>query len=112
MFYEIYSDLCKSKGVSLSKAAEQIGLSRTSVVKWKSGTTPSGATLTKIADYFGVSVDYLLGNEQKEKPAHFVQAKKRLRSVARLEESLITPEQDEEICSIIDVLLKKEKGNK
>lgn len=67
MFYEVYSNLCKDKGISLSKAAEQIGLSRTSVVKWKAGTTPSGATLNKIARYFGVSVDYLLGNEQKEK---------------------------------------------
>lgn len=69
MFYEVYSNLCKDKGISLSKAAEQIGLSRTSVVKWKAGTTPSGATLNKIAIYFGVSVDYLLDNQQKEKPA-------------------------------------------
>ena len=29
----------------------------------------SAATLSKIATYFGVSVDYLLGNEEKEKPA-------------------------------------------
>ncbi|MBE6723285.1 MAG: helix-turn-helix domain-containing protein [Ruminococcaceae bacterium] len=69
VFYEVYSNLCKDKGISLSKAAEQIGLSRTSVVKWKAGTTPSGATLNKIAIYFGVSVDYLLDNQQKEKPA-------------------------------------------
>ena len=55
VFYEVYSNLCKDKGISLSKAAEQIGLSRTSVVKWKAGTTPSGATLNKIAIYFGVS---------------------------------------------------------
>ena len=44
-----------------------MGLSRTSVVKWKAGSVPTGATLNKIAAYFGVSVDYLLGNEQKEK---------------------------------------------
>ncbi len=38
---------------------------------WKTrGTVPSGATLQKIAEYFGVSVDYLLGkSEQKEKPS-------------------------------------------
>lgn len=46
-----------------------MGLSRTSVVKWKAGSIPTGATLNKIAEYFGVSVDYLLGNEQKEKPS-------------------------------------------
>lgn len=68
MFVELYTKLCRAKGVSPSKAAEQMGLSRTSVVKWKAGSVPTGATLNKIADYFGVSVDYLLGNEQKEKP--------------------------------------------
>lgn len=46
-----------------------MGLSRTSVVKWKAGSVPTGATLNKIADYFSVSVDYLLGNSQKEKPS-------------------------------------------
>ena len=67
VFYDLYSELCKVKGVSLSRAAESMGLSRTSVVKWKAGSVPTGATLNKIAAYFGVSVDYLLGNEQKEK---------------------------------------------
>ena len=40
------------------------------MASWKSrGLTPKYETLSKIADYFGVSVDYLLGNtEQKEKP--------------------------------------------
>lgn len=69
MFYDIYVDLCKQKGISLSKAAETIGLSRTSVVKWKNGTVPSGATLNALAQFFDISVDYLLGNEQKENPS-------------------------------------------
>jgi transcriptional regulator with XRE-family HTH domain len=69
VFYDLYSKLCKVKGVSLSKAAESMGLSRTSVVKWKAGSVPTGVTLNKIATYFNVSVDYLLGNDQKEKPA-------------------------------------------
>lgn len=68
MFYDIYVNLCKSKKVSPSKAAEQVGLNRTSVVKWKGGTVPSGDTLNKFAQYFGVSIDYLLGNKQKETP--------------------------------------------
>jgi len=68
VFYDIYVNLCKSKKVSPSKAAEQVGLNRTSVVKWKGGTVPSGDTLNKFAQYFGVSIDYLLGNKQKETP--------------------------------------------
>lgn len=69
VFYDIYFNLCKSKNVLPSKAAEDNGLSRTSVVKWKNGVIPSGATLQKLALYFNVPLDFLLGKEeQKEKP--------------------------------------------
>ena len=68
MFYDLFCELCKKKGVSPTKATVEIGLSRTIGTKWKTtGATPQGETLSKIADYFGVSVDYLLGNEPKEK---------------------------------------------
>lgn len=47
-----------------------MGLSRSLAAKWKNtGANPSAEVLPKIAAYFGVTVDYLLGNEQKEKPA-------------------------------------------
>lgn len=62
MFYDRYVALCKENKVSPSKAAEDNGLSRTSVVKWKKGAVPSGATIQKLAGYFGVTSDYLIGN--------------------------------------------------
>ncbi|MBQ7283973.1 MAG: helix-turn-helix transcriptional regulator, partial [Oscillospiraceae bacterium] len=37
--------------------------------KWKNGSVPTGETLQKLADYFGVSVDYLLNEETKKSPA-------------------------------------------
>ena len=62
MFYDVFSDMCFKKGVSRHKAATDIGLSGSLVTKWKkTGATPSGATMAKIASYFGVSVDSLLG---------------------------------------------------
>lgn len=67
MFFDTFSTLCSQKGVSLNKACIEIGVSRTSVAKWKAGATPNGATLTKAADYFGVTTDYLLGGGEKEK---------------------------------------------
>lgn len=60
MFFDKFSSLCKEKGISCSKAVESIGLNRTVVIKWKNGSIPSGSTLTKLAAYFDVSVDYLL----------------------------------------------------
>lgn len=70
MFIDIFENLCLNKRVSMNKACIEIGISRTSTAKWKNGSTPNGQTLTKIADYFGVSVDYLMtGSEaQPQKP--------------------------------------------
>ena len=64
-FYSNYVSLCAKKNVSLSAAAEAIGLSRTSPNGWKKGKQPSDTTLAKLAAYFGISVDDLT----KEKPA-------------------------------------------
>ena len=69
MFFDIFYDLCKKKGVSCKKAAEDIGLSNSITTKWKkTGATPGGDTLNRIANYFDVSTDYLLGKENKKTP--------------------------------------------
>ena len=70
MFYNNYVNLCNIKGLSPSAAAEAMGFKRSVVSRWSKGTQPRQATLQKIADYFGVTVEYLSGDadEQKEKP--------------------------------------------
>lgn len=70
MFYDRFRELCDRKGVSCNKAALEIGLSNATPTKWKkTGATPVGETLDKIAKYFGVSTDYLLGKETEKAPA-------------------------------------------
>lgn len=70
MFYDRFKQLCDQKAVSCNKAALEMGLSNATPTKWKkTGATPSGDTLDKIAAYFGVSTDYLLGKEKKNTPA-------------------------------------------
>lgn len=70
---ELYNkilDLCKSKGVNITIMCKESGVSRGSLGDLKSGKNKSLSTdaLSKIANYFSVSVDYLLGKpEQKEK---------------------------------------------
>lgn len=72
VFYDLFEQLCAIKGVSVTKATIEIGLSRTIGTKWKNtGATPQGETLNKIADYFGVSTDYLLGKSQSESQITF-----------------------------------------
>lgn len=68
-FYETFCDLCQKAGTTPTRAAMDMGISRALPSMWKkNGNTPQAAQLQKIADFFGVSVDYLLGAEQ-EKPA-------------------------------------------
>ena len=71
MFYDRFKQLCDRKGVSCNKAALEIGLSNATPTKWKkTGATPVGETLDKIAAYFGVSADYLLGKEKEKAPTN------------------------------------------
>ena len=69
MFYDIFLKLCVSKRITPSRAAGEMGFSKTAVTNWKSGAMPRDFALVKIADYFGVTVDYLLGKEQEKKPS-------------------------------------------
>lgn len=69
MFYDTFKALCDARNISVTRAAIEIGLSKATPTSWKNrGLTPQGETLTKIADYFGVSVGYLLGAEKEKAP--------------------------------------------
>ena len=61
MFWERLYYLCTKHSCKPNTVAKAIGLSTAIATKWKNGTIPNGETLTKIADYFNCSVDYLLG---------------------------------------------------
>ena len=67
--YSILQKLCAQKGITITEMCKAAKISRAPLTELKMGRskTLSSATLSKIAAYFGVSVDYLLGN--KEKPA-------------------------------------------
>ena len=61
MFYERYCRLCKDRGKAPSTAAVEMGISKSAVTTWKKlGRTPKIDQLKKIADYFNVSLDYLM----------------------------------------------------
>lgn len=68
-FYGKYVEMCNKVGKSPSAVAIDIGLSKTSVHRWKNGGSPTDATVSKLASYFGVSVTYLLGKEEQKNPA-------------------------------------------
>lgn len=67
-FYDNYIKLCASCGKSPTTVSKEIGLSNAAASGWKNGKKPSAITKQRLADYFGVSVSELTGEEQKEKP--------------------------------------------
>ena len=58
-----------SKGITPYRVAKDTGITQATLSRWKTGVTePSLDTLQTLADYFDVSVDFLLSGEQKENP--------------------------------------------
>lgn len=65
--YERVSELAKKQGLSVFDLADRLNLSRNSIYSWKK-SSPKAETLQKVADYFDVSVDYLLGRTENPNP--------------------------------------------
>ena len=59
--------LRKDKKVTQEQLAEHLGVSAQAVSKWENGNYPDSDLLPKIADFFGVSIDYLYGRGGREK---------------------------------------------
>lgn len=69
MFYDTFIKLCKEKNVKPTPLVVKMGLSSSNVTQWKKGSTPRPEVLQRIADEFGVSVKFLLTEENEKEPA-------------------------------------------
>lgn len=70
--YENFNKLLQKYGVTPYKVSKETGVSQSTLSDWKRGiSTPKNDKLQKIADYFGVSLSYLITgeNESGEKEA-------------------------------------------
>lgn len=65
MFYERLKKLCDERGLALTNVVvNELHMSRGNLSRWKNGNVPKGDTLSALAEYFGVSTDYLLGTDE------------------------------------------------
>ncbi len=55
--------LARQRDLSLPQLEQELGLGNGTISRWRS-SSPNTEKLQKIADYFQVSMDYLLGREQ------------------------------------------------
>ena len=62
--WEIFERLCNERGVSVNKVATDTGVPQTTLAGWKKRRNMLNAKAAqKIADYFGVSLQYLMTGE-------------------------------------------------
>jgi len=65
--YDIFEKLCAEKGVTPYRVCKETGLTTSTISNWKAGRyTPKTDKLQKIADFFGVSIEFLMGTDEKE----------------------------------------------
>lgn len=66
--YEIFEQLLSKHHVTPYKVAKATGVTTTTLTNWKQGKyTPKQDKLQKIADYFGVTLDYLMTGKEELK---------------------------------------------
>ena len=61
MFFERFDELAKQHNSNVNTVGKELKFSSGSLTAWKNGTKPNSAAVTKIAQYFNVTNDYLLG---------------------------------------------------
>lgn len=106
MFYEQFIECCREKGVSRTKACTDCGVSRTAWHKWENGAIPNGSTLNKFAEYFNVSVSFLLGAESENPATVRDEVKKAVSNY-----DLLNDENKAIIDQMIEKLIKSQSGD-
>ena len=113
--YKNIATLCEEKGIKGAKLCNDIGMSKGILTDLKMGRKKSvnAETAQKIASYFGVSVGYLLGEEEKEKkpvnedelPINTIAMNRN----GKITRKTFTKEQMETIAQMIDAVPEKPK---
>ncbi|TFJ45107.1 hypothetical protein CKN73_01300 [Carnobacterium divergens] len=103
LLYERISELAKKQGVSVPQLSENLGLSRNAIYQWKT-SSPKADTLQKVADYFGVTTDYLLGRDEPK-----IIEDDKLKVIASHIDDDVTEDDMEEILNFIEFIKSKNK---
>ncbi len=59
MLYSKISSLCKDRNISIARLEKECGFGNATIRGWKT-SNPNSNNLKKVADYFGVSIEYFL----------------------------------------------------
>lgn len=107
--FEIVKKLCQQRKISLAELENKLGFGKNSLYSWKN-KTPNGESLKKVADYFNVSTDYLLGRDEPTKQNHNFTVEEALESVMSYDGKPLTDNDREVLRGIVEGYLNN-KGN-
>ena len=95
--YEIFSKLLKQRNLRAADVCKGTGLPSSLFSEWKRGkSNPKADKLQKIADFFGVSIEYLMTGEKKEEsPMYYTNEE-----TAKLAQEMF---EDEDMRSLFDM---------
>lgn len=95
--YEIFIQLLQEYGVTPYKISKETGISQTTLSNWKSGrSVPKVESMQKIADFFGVTLEYLLTGKENEPKEPVLKPKDERDIEKRLEDTLAELENSQE----------------
>ena len=101
--YEIYCRLREAKGVKDSDVVKATGITKSTFSGWKSGRSkPKNEKLQKIADYFGVTVDYLMTGENAAEKKESVLNERDERDISRRLEQTLSDLESEQDALMFD----------
>ena len=67
-FIDRLEELCRQKGITKKQLRSDCNLSKNSISNWKKGIIPVLSTQSILAQYFGVTIDYLMGRTDNPFP--------------------------------------------
>ena len=104
---ERIKNLRESRGLSQEGLGKILGVDRTTIVKWETGASRPTRSLKRLAHYFNVTTDYILGNEEPRQKSVF----DALPVVGNIIKTLaaLSPQKQEQAASYIAFLAQDDK---
>lgn len=109
-FYNRLQELAKKKGKSFHQIEVDLGYSKNSFYNYKT-KKPTADNLNKIAEYFGVTSDYLLGNTDTPEPPSS-QLEENINKSFQYKDWTITPDEKESVQDFIEIFFETENYRK
>lgn len=95
-------ELCAENDITINKLESELGMSQYSIGRWKNSTCPTIDKISKIAEYFHVSIDYLVGASNVRSTADTMLADPDYITLQRARERM-TPKDKDRMMGILKI---------